>query len=356
MRDKDPQVPLTVVLGTGRCGSTMLSDLVNQHPGALSLSEFFACLDPGAFPDGTLDGTAFWKLLGTPRLKPNVLMRHGVKVPEYRYPIGTGRYAAGEVPAISLMTLPPLTDDPDGMHDRIRAEVTGWPPAPVSHQYLRLFSWWASSCGRDVVVERSGASLRFLPTLLTHFPEARFVHMYRDGPDSAVSMSRHPLFRLGVLIGDMRAELGVDPYRSPDPRHSELLPERLRPFAPGSLDAATLTGTDIPLVRFGDMWSRATGALRHFAGLPPERLLHLSYDAVVADPVPRLTTFGRFVGLAEPEEWAARIAGQVDRKRAGAAARLSAGQMERLRLACAPGDRRLAELLGETAEAPRPQG
>ncbi|MFC5070651.1 hypothetical protein [Kitasatospora cinereorecta] len=344
-------MPLTVVLGTGRCGSTMLSDLVNQHPGALSLSEFFACLDPGVFPEGTLDGPAFWKLLGTPRLKPNVLMSRGVTVPEYRYPIGSGRYAAGEVPAISLMTLPPLTDDPDGLYDRIRDEVTGWPPAPVSGQYLRLFSWWASSCGREVVVERSGASLRFLPELLTHFPAARFVHVHRDGPDSAVSMSRHPLFRLGVLIGDMRAELGVDPYRSPDPRHAELLPERLRPFAPDSLDAAALADTDIPLVRFGDMWSRATGALRHLAGLPPERLLHLSYDAVVAGPVPQLTRFGRFVGLAEPQRWAERVAGQVDRKRAGAAARLSARQAEELRLACAPGTRRLTALLGGTADA-----
>ncbi|MEV6260746.1 hypothetical protein AB0M42_08345 [Streptomyces sp. NPDC051784] len=349
MRENDRQVPLTIVLGTGRCGSTMLSDLVNEHPGALSLSEFFACLDPGVFPQGTLDGPAFWKLLGSPRLKPNLLMSRGITVPEYRYPVGAGRYAAGAVPAISLMTLPPLTEDPDELHDRIRAEVSGWQPAPVSRQYLRLFAWWASSSGREVVVERSGASLRFLPELLTHFPEARFVHMYRDGPDAAMSMSRHPLFRLGVLIGDMRAELGVDPYRSPDPRHTEMLPPRLRPFTPGGLDAAALAGADIPLARFGDMWSRATGALRHLAGLPADRLLHLSYDAVTADPEPRLATFGHFVGLAEPEKWAARVAGKVDRRRAGAAARLSADQAEELRLACAPGARRLSELVGRTA-------
>ncbi|MEU0133174.1 hypothetical protein ABZ172_03890 [Streptomyces sp. NPDC006296] len=351
MLENDVQVPLTIVLGTGRCGSTMLSDLVNLHPGALSLSEFFACLDPGVFPGGTLDGPAFWKVLGTPRLKPNVLMSRGVTVPEYRYPVGSGRYAAGEVPALSLMTLPPLTEDPDELFDRIRDEVTGWSAAPVSRQYLRLFSWWASSCGRDVVVERSGASLRFLPELLTQFPAARFVHMYRDGPDSAVSMSRHPLFRLGVLIGDMRAELGVDPYRSPDPGHSDRLPERLRPFAPDGLDAAALADADIPLARFGDMWSRATGALRHLDGLPPERLLHLSYDAVVADPVPRLTAFGRFAGLADPEEWAALAAGRVDRKRAGAGNRLSPDRAEELRLACVPGNRRLGALLGEPAGA-----
>ncbi|MGW0118715.1 sulfotransferase family protein [Streptomyces sp. NPDC003327] len=324
----------------------MLSDLVNQHPGALSLSEFFACLDPGVFPAGQLDGPEFWKVLGTPRLKPNVLMSRGVTVPEYRYPIGSGRYAAGAVPALSLMTLPPLTKDPDALYDRLRDEVTGWSAASISGHYLRLFSWWAAASGRDVVVERSGASLRFLPDLLAHFPAARFVHMYRNGPDAAVSMSRHPLFRLGVLIGDMRAVLGVDPYRRPDPGHTERLPEELRPFAPDSLDAAALAGADIPLARFGDMWSRANRALRHLAELPPERLLHLSYNDVVADPVPHLTAFGRFAGLAGPEEWASRVVGQVDGRRPGAASRLSEREAEELRLACAPGDLRLAEFLG----------
>lgn len=31
-----------LVLSTGRCGSTMLSDVLNTHPEVLSLSEFFA--------------------------------------------------------------------------------------------------------------------------------------------------------------------------------------------------------------------------------------------------------------------------------------------------------------------------
>ncbi|GFM99390.1 hypothetical protein Sfulv_42010 [Streptomyces fulvorobeus] len=206
--------PLTIVLGTGRCGSTMLSDLVNEHREVLSLSEFFACLDPWGFSAGELDGPAFWNLLSAPRLKPNTLMRKGVTVPEYRYPLGSGRYAAGDVPALSVMTLPPLTDDPDALLDRIRDEVTGWPVAPLPGQYLRLFTWWASLLGRKVVIERSGAAQRFLPDLLTYFPEARFVHMYRHGPDCAVSMSRHPIFRLAVKIREMRKILGWTRTRS----------------------------------------------------------------------------------------------------------------------------------------------
>ena len=32
---------LTFVIGTGRCGSTMLSAILQAHPDALSMSEFF---------------------------------------------------------------------------------------------------------------------------------------------------------------------------------------------------------------------------------------------------------------------------------------------------------------------------
>ncbi|MER6998122.1 hypothetical protein [Streptomyces sp. NPDC000410] len=337
--------PLTIVLGTGRCGSTMLSDLVNEHPKVLSLSEFFACLDPWVFTHGDVDGPEFWRLISAPRLKPNTVMRRGVVVPEYRYPLGTGRYAAGDVPALSVMTLPPLTDDPDALLDSIRDEVTRWPRAPLPRHYARLFTWWAAFLGRDVVIERSGASVRYLRDFLRHFPEARFVHMYRHGPDCAVSMSRHPLFRLAVLISDMREELGVDPFTAPDPSHARRLPERLRAFTPDTLDASALAGADIPLERFGTMWAHSTGAVRHLAGLPAERLLHISYDRIVADPVPELTRFGRFTGIPEPEAWARRVAGRVAPGRTGASGGLSAEQAEELRRACAPGTRRLAEFL-----------
>jgi hypothetical protein len=55
------------------------------------------------------------------------------------------------------------------------------------------------------VVERSASSLHLIPLLHAQFPAARFVHLYRDGPDCALSMSRHPAFRREILaIGAVR--------------------------------------------------------------------------------------------------------------------------------------------------------
>ena len=42
-------IPPAFVLNTGRCGSTLLSDVLNSHPRVLSLSEFFSAVGMGTF-------------------------------------------------------------------------------------------------------------------------------------------------------------------------------------------------------------------------------------------------------------------------------------------------------------------
>ena len=53
------------IVGTGRCGSTMMSSVVRLHPRLLSLSEFFTSLAGRAFTLREPDGERFWKMLTT---------------------------------------------------------------------------------------------------------------------------------------------------------------------------------------------------------------------------------------------------------------------------------------------------
>lgn len=117
--ESDP--PLTIILGTGRCGSTMLSDLVSTHPSVLSLSELFATLSPLAFPGAALSGIEFWRILSEPRLKHNTLIQNGAAPPEFRYLERPRRFTNGAIPPISLATLPALTDAPDALYDELEA-------------------------------------------------------------------------------------------------------------------------------------------------------------------------------------------------------------------------------------------
>jgi hypothetical protein len=44
-----------------------------------------------------------------------------------------------------------------------------------------------------------------------HYPQARFVHMHPDGPDCALSMSRHPTFRRQVITAGAAHAVGLPP-------------------------------------------------------------------------------------------------------------------------------------------------
>ena len=55
------------VLGTGRCVSTLISDVLRAHPRILSLSEFFTvCGREKAFTPASVDGPQFWDKLVAP--------------------------------------------------------------------------------------------------------------------------------------------------------------------------------------------------------------------------------------------------------------------------------------------------
>ncbi|MFG2525973.1 sulfotransferase [Streptomyces sp. NPDC048527] len=62
--------PMTFVVGTGRSGSTALSEILRLHPAVLSLSELLATIEPGALPEEPLDGEEFWEILALPGRSP----------------------------------------------------------------------------------------------------------------------------------------------------------------------------------------------------------------------------------------------------------------------------------------------
>ncbi|MFG2525972.1 hypothetical protein [Streptomyces sp. NPDC048527] len=117
------------------------------------------------------------------------MIRNGTPVPEHLYPHSPGRFTgATGVPALFLTTLPHLTPDPDALFDALRPVLTARPRGPVDGHYHALFAELSARRGSHAVVERSGFSLGFVPQLRQHFPEARFVHLYREGSDCAPLM------------------------------------------------------------------------------------------------------------------------------------------------------------------------
>lgn len=304
-----------LVVSTGRCGSTLLSEILAGHPAVLSLSECLANFRPDPFPAGLLTATEFWEHFTRPRGKLSLLLRHHLEPGGITYPVDAGLRFDRQtgLPPPSAACLPLLSDDPDGALDELEREVAEFPTAAAGDHFQRLFDGMTERMGRELWVERSGGSLAAVGTLIANFPSARYVHLFRDGPACALSMSRHPMYRLQVLASMLERELGYDPYERPDPSARERVGEPLRSMLPTEFNADAFRRFEIPLERFGRMWSAMVlRGTRRLAALPPADVLHLSYDKLLVEPRAQIERLLGFLGLEPPDPmWLAEAASRV---------------------------------------------
>jgi hypothetical protein len=350
---------LVFAVGTGRCGSTMLSMILNEHPDVLSLSEFFTILKdprrPAEFLTRRFDGAELWRKLASPVPAIDQMVRDGMRTPGLRYPYETGRFSPQTgVPLICHGILPMLSADPDALFDRLAAAVPGWPSRPAADQYRALFGLLERLSGRRVTVERSGASLSVVPLLREHFPEARFIHMYRDGPDCALSMSRHPASRRAALISEAAQLAGLLETASLAEVEAALprLPPEYSELLTGRRASGQLMARATPLTAFGRRWSAlvCTG-ITALTGLAAGSLLSLRYEDLLTAPGVELTRLAGFLGVTAAPQWLAAASRLADPSRGGrAAATLSPAEFASLKAACEPGERAIA------AAEPRPAG
>jgi len=297
----------TIIVGTGRCGSTMLSNMLRQHPQVLSLSEFFSSISDSSpyrlaeiFSPDAMDGRRFWEIVSaiTPNL--HLALRHRIEIPEFIYPSDApnARFSRETgVPGILHVALPHLTDEHDHVFDLLGDEVSSWPEATIGEHYGRLFGWLAEHFGKRLWVERSGGFLAFANYLLAMFPDGKLIHVVRDGRDTALSMQEHRGFRLTYAMISLEQFLGVNPLLSADRSQVDRVPSELLPFLPEHFDPDAFRAFRLPLQLFGELWSQWIGdGLGLLCAIPADRLLTLRYEDFFVDPKRQLDTLAAFLG------------------------------------------------------------
>lgn len=338
---------ITFVVSTGRSGSTMLSRILHLHPEVLSMSEFFVSLQrvplSWELPSKEMDGGEVWRMLAEPDPIVDGMIAGGLRNDEMFYPYDSGRFSpATGIPNILHNTLSILTADPDALYDELAARVPDWPARPAAGQFRALFSLLAELLGRRVVVERSGSSLAMISEIKEQFPRSRFVHMYRDGVDCALSMTRHPMFRLAALLYLLAEEAGLPASASPA-QIAAVLPEATGLILP-PFDAGRFMAYDISPRLFATTWSSmVSNGIAALRELPAQSAIQLCYEQLLADPHAELRRLAGFIGVPPLEEWLRSATRLIDPLHVGvAASALDPELLAQLRADCEPGDRAIA--------------
>ncbi|MFD7507534.1 sulfotransferase [Streptomyces sp. NPDC059850] len=346
-----PNQKLTFVVGTGRCGSTALSKVINLHPDVLSVNELFASIPSAEVPEvlgeTPLSGQEFWEYLSQPNAVSDVLIKNGLVPPEFLYhrlPERRFDAATTGIPVISGMVLPHLTDEPDALFDELASEVTSWPTRRPADHWWALFGTLGARFGNPgTVVERSGMSIGRVTEMHRAFPEARFVHLYREGPDCAVSMSRHVSFRMLPLGHEMAARCGLNSPFELTPAHADQLPPDLAPLLGDEWDPALVMDRPIPLDAFGTIWSGViVDGLRKLEAVPASQRTGLSYETLLEEPEKELIRLAEFIGVEPHRAWLDESVALLDGGRPGAARQLPEAELTPLLESCRPGMEALA--------------
>jgi hypothetical protein len=298
------------IVGTGRCGSTLLSTMMAEHPDMLSIFEFFTGLDmTRRFAAENVDGSAFADLLSQEQPFLNMVLKRGYKVEEVTYDFDSpnSRYTRDDaIPWLVTSALPRLTDDPDALFGETIAFARKLPSQTMAQHYRALFDWWAQRDGRACWIERSGSSIDYLGSLRDLFPHARFVHLHRDGPETALSMREHAAYRLAIML---MFQLPPDSAASPD---------ELRSLDPGGAADASdpisqLLESRPPVEYYGRYW---TQELLHgfpsLGRLNADQYLEVSFEDVIVRPKETLRIISDFFDLdPDADGWIDRAAALV---------------------------------------------
>ncbi len=323
--------PARFVVGTGRCGSTLLTKMLDQHGAVLGLNEVFTGLDwERRFVEDPVSGTEVADLLGTPNHVIDMVLGKGYDAEEVTYPFRSqDRYRRGDpMPWILTSTLGHLSDDPDGLWDEVARWLTERGLAPIGDQYRALFDHLAQRADKAAWVERSGSSVQYVEGLVRTFPDALVVHLVRDGREVALSMRNHPFYRLAVQLF-----YGV-------------MPDGVDPDDEDAVVRGWLEG-DPPVELYGRYWSdQLCDGEPTLAALSAERLRTIRFEDVVRDPGSAMERLAQFLQLPDDPAFSAAAASLVRGVPPARFGELAPWVRDALDKACGRGDAVLRRLDG----------
>ena len=304
--------------------------MLDQNKRVLSVFEWFSGIDQFfRFRADPVDGAELAARLEQDHPMLTMVLKRGYEVPEVVYPFGEPgiRFDVGDpIPWSLSIALPRICDTPDALFDEMIREVRGYSRQPLAAHYRAVLDWLASRHDRDWWIERSGGSIDFLADLHALFPDARFVHIHRDGRETALSMREYPVLRVAVSV--MYGLVGEIEYSH------EGLTEMERNDGPA---IERLLETRPPVELYGRYWAeQVINGHAALQKLDPDVVLDVRFENLVADPRQELGRIADFFEIGRADDWIERGAALVREMPPLRFGTLSVDEQRRLDEACAP--------------------
>lgn len=256
------------VVGTGRSGTTMFRNLLRQAPGVF-------------IPRETHWLPILWNEFGT-RSVPTARVQDMVD----RVYMAKGRTAFER---IALEAKRSTDDLRAAVSSRVGTRTT------VAAYHRGLLAEVGAATNADRPGDKTPDYGFAMERILGHFPDARFIHVVRDGRDVALSMSKVLSFRIlaGLELTHWWA-VALD-----------------RGYERGLAAAEA----EIPIDRFLELWHRRVMRIRDEASrLPGDRLLEVPYESLLGDPRGTLARVDSFLGWDDAARWVETSAALVRRE------------------------------------------
>jgi hypothetical protein len=237
------------IIGTGRCGSTLVQELIAGHPDVGYISNLDMALAPFN-PKGRGNHAIARMMTGSLGRRDSAYLKHR------RYTLAEHvHFGPSEAYRLIDRQLSPIVSEP--FRDLTAADVTPW----LAERFRSFFTERANAQATPVFMHKFTGWPRagFIHAVM---PEARFLHVVRDGRAVASSIVQRPWWkgRLGVPgwgFGDLPPDL------------AEIWHRHDRSFI-------TLAGLEWRILM--DAFDAAR------ASVPSEAWLELRYEDLVSDP------------------------------------------------------------------------
>lgn len=259
------------IVGTGRCGTELVMRLLDSHPAVLVLNEsmfLLPCL----------------RRYGRRQVDAHELVEFALSV----------RHVDGQ------STLRHALSDA-GISDSAQSALLGNLAKLGTMTAFELLDAIgraaAETCGKAHWAEKVPDAGYFVAEIAQQWPEALFIHVFRDGYHTARSMERHAGFRANIVSRiDTWVDLAVLPYSADHWAES-------RPLQPDEFLA---------------LWGRRLLFIEEqLSTVPSSHVMRVSFERLLSHPQQELCRICARLGLDIPPEWPSNAAAIVDSSRSG---------------------------------------